>query len=88
MGKRENQMYMTLWKKCVDKNIQLIVIKIYYVVFTPREVSESCQIFRDLYDEYNLEEFFMKRVHDNGINFRLCQEKTTVEFILFRYVKE
>jgi len=71
-------MYMMLWIKCAVKNILIMVISNLNQVFSPREVSEACQVFRDLYDEYNLEEFFMNRGDDNSINTRLCMEKTTV----------
>ena len=45
----------------------------------PREVTEACYTFLDLYDDYNIEEFIRKRETDDNINRRLCYEKTKVK---------
>jgi hypothetical protein len=75
--KGESDVYDALNKVCRQEYSHYGNVE-FKLVFSPREVSESCQIFRDLYDEYNLEEFFMNRGDDNSINTRLCMEKTTV----------
>jgi hypothetical protein len=47
-------------------------------VFPPREITESCLIFRDIYDQDNLEDFFQSRDSDLDLNKKLCLEKTKV----------
>ena len=79
-------MFTMHYQLFVNKNIGIIVNLIIYSVFPPIQVSEACQIFRDLYDDYNLEEFFQTRENDVAINTKLCNEKTEVIKLIKRYV--
>ena len=49
-----------------------------YVDFSPKEVSEACFTFVDLYDDYHLENFFKKKENNEKVSSKLCYEITKV----------